>query len=341
MTTPEDRLRIADIIPRRQLRGAEIFAQHLEDALADRFEMQLFEVAAGELRAKVRAFEPDLIVAHGGDPLRAVARARLDRLAPVVYIKVSSVPERLRHGVRGMILRRVYGGVSAFVAVSESLREELLRDFGIPAQRVQVIPNGRPRVALSNAERSALRAEFGCGQDGFLVMWVGGMVHEKDPAAAVQVARELATRVPHARMVMIGDGPLLDETRASAEGVAGLAVVGRRDDAARCIAAGDVLLSTSITEGMPGVIIEALLAGVPVAAPSVGGIPETVGDGGRLTLPGDPAALAAILTDIANMPLDQRASLRERASERGNRFDIAVIAQAFSVLYQTVSPRRP
>lgn len=369
--------RIADIIPRLQLRGAEIFAQYLEVALRNRYESALFPLfGAGEgptvadhlrivpgspshasrigalravraLRRNVGTFRPDIVVAHGGDPLRAATLARLHREAsPIVYLRVSSVPPHQRTGRRGRSLRAAYSHVAAFVAVSDSLRDELESSFAVPASKIRVIPNGRPKPSeLSPDSCATLRAEAGARPGQILVAWSGRLVTEKDPLAAVALADRLRSHTPAIRLVMIGDGPLAGEVKGAAKGLDNVTFAGERSDAAALIGACDMLLSTSETEGAPGVMIEALLAGVPVVAPDVGGVAETVtSDAGVLTTSRDADALAdAVAMLVGDESLRRELSVGALAA--GERFDIRLIADEFDALYsELLAPfdiRRP
>lgn len=360
--------RIADVIPRLQLRGAEVFAQQLELALQDRYALELFTLTgaspaartqppgaesltrhegpavgasrstiARELSEAVTAFEPDVIVAHGGEPLRAMIRAKLEGIAPIIYLRVASVPPQLARGLRGAALRRAYAKVTAFVAVSDSLRDELVNDFAIDPAKVTVIPNGRPlRAPLTAARREALRAELGAGPEDLLVAWVGGMVPEKDPAAAIRVAGTVHGSRANVKFALIGSGPLASTLPPPGEG---LCYQPARPDAPDVIAAADILLSTSITEGVPGVMVEALLAGVPVIAPDVGGIGELVTDGAGLLVPGgDTDALAGAIVRMATDP-SLRASAAQGARRRGAAFEIGAIADRYDEVYRAVLAR--
>jgi glycosyltransferase involved in cell wall biosynthesis len=369
----EERPRVADLIPRVQLRGAEVFAQHLEVALSDRYRSRLFPLygdagygqqawigeaspvdisparadggllamppAVGALKRRVRAFAPHVVVAHGGNPLRFAAAAGLQKRAPIVYIRVSAVSPDLRTPARSRSLRWAYGKVTAFVAVSGSLRDELVEVFGVPASRIRVIPNGRLRPPIPTPQaRAALRRSFGIGPDEVMVVWAGRFVPEKDPLAAVRLGERLATRAARARLVILGGGPLDAEVRAAVERGPGarLVLAGIREDAPAVIAASDLLVSTSLTEGAPGVFVEALLAGVPVVAHDMGGVRDVISERtGALVPLGDEAGLASAVAHLVDHD-DLRRAAGSAAREAGERFDIAPIADAYDALFREV-----
>jgi glycosyltransferase involved in cell wall biosynthesis len=365
MTDPP---RVADLIPRVQLRGAEIFAQHLEVALRDRYETRLLPLyrdgrerwawigdaapldwrrgvsdgvgrlprAAWALRRRARTFRPDVIVAHGGDPLRVAALAGLHRIAPIVYLRVAAVTPDLRTPARSMSLRWAYRHVDSFVAVSESLREELIEVFGVPGAKVRVIPNGRLAPPLPSAEeRTRIRRELGLEADQVLVIWVGRFVREKDPVAAIDLAKRLESSASSARVVVVGTGPLLPNVR-TAVGSSRVVLTGERDDASSLIGAADLLVSTSRTEGAPGVFVEALLAGVPVVAHDMGGVRDVISEKtGALVPPRDRRAFATAVAELVN-DAGARELAASAAQEAGARFSIESVADQYDELYREV-----
>ncbi len=361
--TPSPRPRVADIVPRLQLRGAEIFAQHLEVALRDRLVSRLLPLygggagpfawtgdeppvdvapgvadgpgrllrSRGSLRARAAAFEPDVVVAHGGDPVRHAVLAGLHRRAPLVYVRVAAVTPDLRTPARSRSLRFAYGKVDAFVAVSGSLRDELTEVFGVSPDRIRVIGNGRlAPPPLDDARRARIREELGAAPDQALVLWVGRFVPEKDPVAVVRLAHRLPAGV---HLAIVGGGPLEREVRAAAATVAGVTLAGERTDAPTLIAAADLLVSTSRTEGAPGVFVEALLAGVPVVAHDMGGVRDVISsETGALVPPGDEGLMGRAVTDLATDP-KRRRQASGSAREAGARHGIGPVADAYAALY--------
>jgi glycosyltransferase involved in cell wall biosynthesis len=126
---------------------------------------------------------------------------------------------------------------------------------------------------------------------------------QKAPLDFVEVARRVRERVPEARFVMIGDGELRREVeRAAARASLGehLVLPGWREEIPDLLRAFDVFLLTSRWEGLPKVVPQALISGVPVVATAVDGTREIVDDGvdGYLLPPGDVAGLARRVSDL-------------------------------------------
>jgi len=180
------------------------------------------------------------------------------------------------------------------VAVSEPLEAHLLR-LGVPRARLVRIRNGF--VASPDAlARAEARDELGLGPDALVAGWIGRMSAEKDPVLAVEALA--ASGNTEAQLCFIGDGPLRAAVlaRAATLGLEGrVHSAGARPEAARFLAAFDALVLSSRTEGTPMTILEAAMAGVPIVATAVGGVPDVVGADGLLVASGDAAGLARAL----------------------------------------------
>jgi len=132
-----------------------------------------------------------------------------------------------------------------------------------------------------------------------------------------------------ATVVLVGDGP----DRGELERQAGALAPGRvrfvgfvpHAEVPAWLAAADVLVLPSVYEELGSVLLEAMAAGLPVVATSVGGIPEVLGDAGRLAAPGDPAALAAAVDHVLGDPA-LAARLGEAARQRATAFSWDILA---------------
>lgn len=180
-----------------------------------------------------------------------------------------------------------------------------------------------------------MRAELGVGlgsdtdeggDDRILVLAVGRLAPQKDYATLLHAARlwqnewqstGSPTRAP--RLVIAGGGPLREALQAQIDALRlDATLLGHRTDIANLLAAADMLALSSTWEARSLAVQEAMRAGVPVVATAVGGTPELARDAAVLVPPGDPLALAAAVTRVAQ-DSDERARLaamgRTRASE--------------------------
>lgn len=184
----------------------------------------------------------------------------------------------------------------AVIGVAENVRRTAV-ESGLDPRRVHLVPNGyHPTQAL---DRAAARMELGLDPVRRAVGWIGRLSREKGADLFV----EALARAPQDVVgVVVGDGVERSavEAQARANGLAGdrIRFVGQVDNAARLVLAFDAVVLSSRTEGTPMALLEAMAAGVPVAAFSVGGIPQILGDrSGFLAPSGDPQALAAAISD--------------------------------------------
>ena len=135
------------------------------------------------------------------------------------------------------------------------------------------------------------------GPQSVLIGTVGRLLPVKAHDDFLRAARLILERQPDARFIIVGDGPLQCDLRRLAEQLgieAQVAFLGSRTDVYDFIAAMDVFVLPSLSEGMPMALLEAMTLGTPVVATSVGGVPEIVAHraSGLLVPARDPQALA-------------------------------------------------
>jgi glycosyltransferase involved in cell wall biosynthesis len=298
--------------------------------------------AARALRRLLQDWPPDLIQAHGGQALKYAVLATGPRRPPIVYRRIGSVSGWLssdpRRALYGQLVRRA----ARVIAVAESIRLETLEAFGLPAGHVVTIPNAvDPRRLEPEHGSAAVRASLGVPQGAAMVLSLGALTWEKDPLGHLRVTAPLLRRRPDAVHVFAGEGPLRAELEAAVrrEGLDGrVLVLGSRADVGDLLAAADLLLFASRTEGMPGSIIEAGVAGLPVVGVALTGVPEVVDDGvtGLLVPPGDHAGLRAAVGRLLEEER-LRSSLGRAARARClERHGIAPVAGAYRSLYEDV-----
>ena len=197
------------------------------------------------------------------------------------------------------------------VAVGEAVRQALIHNEGIAPGRVDVIYNGIPLerfdLRLTTSQRMAIRTEIGLETDDLMLIQVARLDYLKDHATAIRTVERLVPRKGNARLVLVGEGPerATIENLVRDRGLEGhVKFLGLRTDVPRLLAAADIALLTSISEGIPLTLIEAMAAGLPVVATRVGGVPEVVVDGetGLLAPAGDDRALAELVFRLVATP---------------------------------------
>ncbi len=198
-------------------------------------------------------------------------------------------------------------GTSRVITVSESLREEIIVRERLDPDKVVTVYNGiEPEKFKTVGPRAVLRERLHLPADGRVVGTIARLAPQKGVCYLIQAA---ALIPPDQRplFLVVGEGPLRGELEALARdtGVADRVVfAGARSDIPLVLAALDLLVLPSITEGLPLVLLEAMAASVPVVATRVGGVPEAVveGETGILVPPQNAAALAGAINAILTAP---------------------------------------
>ena len=293
------------------------------------------------LREAVSRFRPHVVHAHGGEAFKYSALATGRRI-PIVYRRIGSAPGTITRGVRraahAILLRRS----DRVVAVAESVRRETVETFRMPHDRVVTIPRGvDPHRLRSDRGRAGLRADLGIPASAPVIISVGALSPEKDPLAHLDVCATVAGSLPDVTYLFAGDGPMRDELRdsvASRQLGEHVRMLGTRNDVGDLLAASDLLVLPSRTEGMPGCVIEAGMVGVPVVAFGVAGVPEVLIDEvtGYVVEPGDHGALAMRALELLKDP-ELRNAMGLAAMKRClSAFDIGTVARRYADVYSEV-----
>lgn len=235
--------------------------------------------------------------------LARLAHPRL-RLVFTEHGRLADAPPSPRRRLANRLLSRTPG---RFFAVSDELRR-FLETEGFPPRRMEVLPNGiDPGPRPGAAERASARRTLGLPGDASVIGTAARLDPVKDLPRLVEAFAAVRAAHPAARLVILGDGPERGAIEAARDRVgAGDAVLlpGHRADVRTLLPGFDLYVNCSTYEGVSLTILEAMAAGLPVAATAVGGTPEVVVDGatGRLVPPRDTAALAAALAGILADP---------------------------------------
>jgi glycosyltransferase involved in cell wall biosynthesis len=190
----------------------------------------------------------------------------------------------------------------------------------------------------------AQRADIVERDDALVFGFVGRLVPIKDPATLLHAFATVRREIPRARLMMVGDGELRApmELLAQRLGLAdAVAFLGWRTDLVNIYAALDVLVLSSVSEGTPVAMIEAMAARKPVVATSVGGVPDLVSDGttGLLVAPGDPGVLAEAMIRLARRP-EARAAMGEAGRARSREYRADRLVTDTEELYRSELARK-
>jgi len=238
------------------------------------------------------------------------------------------------------LLRRF---TDAAIAVSGSTREFLVRQRHVPRERVRLIWNGAPldEFAPVSRERAlAARKALGLPDNAVVFGTIGRLSTQKGHAFLLDAARQVLAAHAAARLLVVGDGDLLAPLReqAHALGIADRTVfAGHRSDVPDMLGALDVFCISSLYEGTPLALFEAMAAGKAIVSTAVDGCREvlTEGETGLLVPPQDATALAAALARVVG-DSKLRVSLAMRAREASRLYDVRACVDAMQALYDDV-----
>lgn len=271
-------------------------------------------LAAWRLRGALRRQAPDVVHANGVKAALAAGLATPGTGLPVLWLKHD-------YSWDGPLARLLAWRSRRVVAVSGAITTV----FGPRlAGRVSVVPNGVPEHEREEEAGRSIVAELAGAGSGPVVLLVGRLHPAKGQLELVEAAPRVLERRPDARFLLLGDEDPTqpDYARAvrSRVGELGLAAAfcfaGHRDDPLRVMSGADLLVLPSVPdergagkEACPFALLEAMSVRAPVVAYAAGGIPEVLGDCGRLVAEGDRRALADALAELLE---DERE--RERAA---------------------------
>lgn len=296
---------------------------------------------------QIRDFRPHVVHAHLlGAGVYGSTAALLAGDAPVVCTfhgrpDVSPSDRFLPLKARLISRRR-----NRIVYVSHDLRGYLEPLLGVSPDLGSVVHNGidfrEPRPTGSE------RLGCGAGPGEPLIGAVGNIRPAKDYETLLRAAAIVREARPDARFAIVGDerSPLTPALKRLASRIGletSLRFLGFREDAATLVAAFDVFVSSSRTEGLPLGTVEAVGLGTPVVLTNVGGVPEVVDHGrtGLLVPPGDAAALARGILETLAHPDRARAMAEIGARDVRERFAAARMCERYQSLYRALgAPQR-
>jgi len=291
------------------------------------------------LRRELRRERPDLLYALMLDANLIGPPAGWLAGVPVVSARRDTGFSLRRRALLG--LRFANRFCTAFCSNSEAVRRAAIRQEGIAPARIAVLPSAVEPEAGSAGDRAGL----GIAPGEFVVLCVGRFRPEKGHAVLLQAVARLKREAPPLRLLLAGGGEEESRLRALARELdleAHITFLGMRDDVPRLLASADAAALLSDHDGMPNFLLEAMAAGLPIAASRAEGIVEAVEDGvqGLLVAPGDEEAAAAALRRLRDdRPLAARlgAAGRVRAAQR---FSPQGEAEAYAAFFRSVQEGR-
>jgi glycosyltransferase involved in cell wall biosynthesis len=196
------------------------------------------------------------------------------------------------------------GIATKLVAVTEPTRQAAI-DEGIQLTRIEVIQNGVQISDVSQEIKDRIRTELDIPLDGKCLISVGRLAPEKGHAVLIEAFSYVAAIFPSTHLVLAGGGALMEELKSQAK-TGGFSehihFLGVRNNIPELLAASDLFILPSHSEGLPMALLEALATGIPTVCTAVGGVPTVIQDSktGRLVPPNDPVIMAKVIAELLN-----------------------------------------
>lgn len=328
-----DATRLLIVIATNQRRGAEVLADRLREGLGERgWAVEVLALAAVvengldveslssgrrsrfdpgialALRKRLRKRAVDVVLANGGATLRYCALAGTPPGTTSVYNAIGEPLYWIHSASSRRINRFLLTRMDQVLTVSGETRRQLLE--------LQPRLTGRIDVARTGVPAEFFEVKRDVRGDRLRVGFIGSLSSEKNPMLALSAV----VAIPDIEMRFVGSGPLGETLRMETRRRAvedRVTFVGSLPDVRPQLAWADVIVQTSLTEGLPGGLMEAAAAGVMSVASDVGGTREVVVDGvsGALFQPNDESALIHALKEA----VADRARVAEMGHEAKQR----------------------
>jgi glycosyltransferase involved in cell wall biosynthesis len=241
----------------------------------------------------------------------------VDSWIGAIAAKLAGVPVlvRTRHlniPLRRSVLNFIHYLPDLYITCGENMRNTLVGQCGFPGKRVVSIPTGVSLEFFDVTRDMGAKKEFGLDPSSPVISNVGILRKVKGHETTFRAVPDVVREFPHARFLIIGDGPRraeLERMTADLDIQEYVRFTGFIKDIGRVYAFTDVAVLSSWSEGLPQSVLQALACAVPVVATRVGGVPEVVHDEktGLLAEPGDHTGLARQIIRVLREP--------ERAAE--------------------------
>ena len=300
------------------------------DHPAEGFEPRL----ALRLRKTLARLDPAVVVAHGGDAMKYAVPALIGTRRPLVYCVIGTFAGPSTP-LREWGWRRIMARAGLVVAVGDEVLDECTGRFRVLPQRAVMIPYGRDPSEYRPRSGPPVAADA-------TLLFLGALTTGKQPDRFVEVVRRLQAEGRTVKAMMVGDGPLAGTVTPLAT-AQGIEVLGARSDVPDLLRRADVFVfpSRPTGEGLPGVLIEAGLSGLPTVSTSVPGAASVICDGQTGMIVDDSAAtIAAAVGELLDDP-ERRVAMGAAARRRcESTFTLDLMAHRWREALATLMARQ-
>lgn len=225
-------------------------------------------------------------------------------------------------------------------AVTNEIKNILVREYRLPLERVSLVPNGYDEEIVKQLRSKSERTT--CERTARLV-FLGSLRRVKDPLNLIEAFHLISQRMDNVHLEIVGDGNLrsaverkIDSYKLQDKVTLHGMLCHKR--ALEILSSSDIYILTSLSEGLPTSLIEAMALGKAVVATNVGGVPEVVrnGENGLLAPPGLPERLAQSVEKLLGNE-ELAANLRKEAVESVKDYSWRRVAETYQTIYQEIT----
>ena len=313
--------RLETIIEKR-LEEAGINVKYLDKPAG--FHMSFF----GKVRKEVKEFEPDIIHTHVNSWLYILPSVIFDH--KLFIHTIHSSPERQEaNGCLRVVIKALYKtGRAIPVAISDKIREDATKVYGLPLKRIERVYNPVDYELFSSAKKKQ--------HEKLVYVNVARFNKIKNQLFLIKVFSKVHAEDSNTKLVFAGEGELLPQAKDLAKTLNCqdcIEFCGSVDDIPGLLANCDIFVLPSLSEGMPISLIEAEAAGMPIIASNVGGIPDVVDRNGILVSVNSEDDLLDAMRHLASDEM-LRESMGTRSRDIAKKFSASAITKEYEALYE-------
>lgn len=266
----------------------------------------------------IQSFKPDIIHTHlsKSDIVGQVTGGVLG--VPVRISSLHNTDPWRKNPFWSRVMMMLTAGCQKMIAVSGNVAEFVETWSDISSERLVTIDNG---ISLDKFDPDIVQpldlSQWDIPSDKFIIGVVGRLNPQKGHSIFLEMAHTLLQQHDNLHFLIVGDGAIRGDLEQQAQALGineGVTFTGFLNDMPVVLASLDILVFSSLWEGLPVTLLEAMAMKRPIVTTDVGGIPEVINDGqnGRMVTSGDPQALAEACSQLIEQP-----QIRQRLGEAG------------------------
>jgi glycosyltransferase involved in cell wall biosynthesis/tRNA A-37 threonylcarbamoyl transferase component Bud32 len=302
-------------------------------------------IAAFKIAQRIRQEKYDLVHSHTSHGHSLVIGASFFLRKPPIRIVTRRLDFSIfRHNFLGMNIYKYTKGVDHIIAISQKVRDVLIKD-GISPDKISIVHSGVDVDRFKGVKGDYILQEFSIPSGTPILGNVAYLVEHKGQKYLIQAMSEVVKKHPEIRLFILGKGRLELQLKAMAEALnleRNIIFTGFRKDVGAFLNIFNLLVVSSVEEGLNSTILDALSLEVPVVATDAGGIPEVINNGetGILVPRADPEALASGILWMLSNP-DQAKAMAKKGREKViKQFSDKVMVEKNIQIYQKLISER-